>query len=100
MAREYCIEAVTERQTVRPVGGEITAAPSSRQKPGLPSSVSKSRLAIRKNGSPKKLPPKGVAIMSLMEGVVFSPPSSQSTLPALLYRNDSQKLRPADRARP
>ena len=39
---------------LKPVGGEITAAPSSRQNPGVPSSPSSNRLAIRKSGSPKK----------------------------------------------
>jgi hypothetical protein len=42
----------------------------------------------------------GVAIMSLIEGLVVSPPISQKKLPAALYRNDSQKVSPADRAKP
>src|ERR1700693_3862760 len=85
---------------LKPVGGESAAAPSSRQNPGGPPSFSSNRLAIRKSGSPKKLPAIGVVIWSLMEGGPVSPPSSQRTLPAVAYPNDSQKLRPVDRANP
>src|SRR5690242_13077206 len=85
---------------LKPVGGESTAAPSSRQNPGGPPSLSSNRLAIRKSGSPKKLPPIGVVIWSLMDGAPVSPPISQRKLPTAEYPNDSQKLRPADRAIP
>src|SRR5689334_25032796 len=85
---------------LNPVGGEMSAAPSSRQNPGGPSLSSNNKLAIRKNGSPINVPPIGVEIMSLMEGFVVSPAISHKKLPAALYRNDSQKLRPEERAKP
>jgi len=34
VAREHPFEPVAERERLKPVGGEITAAPSSRQNPG------------------------------------------------------------------
>jgi hypothetical protein len=47
---------------LKPVGGEITAAPSSRQNPGLSPPPSSSRLAIRNIASPTKVPPMPVAM--------------------------------------
>jgi hypothetical protein len=42
---------------LKPVGGERTAAPSSRQKPGFSPPPSSRRLAIRNAASPMKAPP-------------------------------------------
>src|ERR1043165_8006262 len=83
-----------------PVGGERAAAPSSRQNPGRRQSFSTKRLAIRKSGSPKKLPAIGVVIWSLMEGAPVSPPSSQRKLPTEAYAKDCKKLSPIDRGNP
>jgi hypothetical protein len=45
----------------------MTAAPNSRKKLGLPSLSSSSKLAMRKKGSPRKVPPIGVAIRGVRE---------------------------------
>ena len=42
---------------LNPVGGEISAAPSSRQNPGVSPPPSRSRLAMRNIASPTKEPP-------------------------------------------
>jgi hypothetical protein len=55
---------------------------------------------MRNSDSPKKLPPMLVAIWSFIDGAVVSPAISHSTLPPTVYPSDSQKDRPADRAKP
>src|SRR5450756_1595998 len=67
---------------LKPVGGDSTVAPSSRQNPGFSPPPSSSRLAIRKSASPKKAPAIPLENWSLMEGDVVSPPVSQRKLPA------------------
>ena len=47
---------------LNPVGGEMRAAPSSRQNPGVSPPPSSSRLAMRNNASPTKVPPMPVVI--------------------------------------
>ena len=84
MARKHGLEAVAEGKRLKPVGGEIAAAPNSRQNPGLLPSPSSNKPAIRNNTSPKKLPAMPLAIWSLVEGGVVSPYVSQRKLPALV----------------
>ena len=55
---------------------------------------------MRNSDSPRKLPPTPDAIWSLIDGLVFSPAISQAMLPAKVKPADSQKFRPAERAKP
>ncbi len=59
----------------------MTAAPSLRQNPGSPFPPSSNRVASRKSGSPRKVPPMPVVIWSLIEGGPVSPAISQRMLP-------------------
>ena len=54
---------------------------------------------VQAPGGPK-LPPSVVAIWSFNEGCVVSPAVSHSKLPPSVYRDDSQKLSPEERAIP
>ena len=69
---------------LNPVGGEMIAAPSSRQNPGFSPPPSSRRLAIRNAASPMNAPPIAVLMWSFSEGGVVSPAVSQSRLPPRL----------------
>src|SRR3972149_11096934 len=71
----------SKTRRLKPVEGCCAAATSSRQNPGFSPPPSSSRLAIRKSGSPKKDPAIPLAIWSLKEGSVVSPPVSHRKLP-------------------
>ena len=80
------------KRLIRP-GGEMDPCldDSRRENPGfLAIALSLARLAIRKSASPKKVPPIPLAIWSLMEAGVFSPPISQRKAAHIRVRNDSQ----------
>jgi hypothetical protein len=68
----------------------MTAAETSRQNPGVPFAFSSTRLDMRNNDSPRKVPPIPLAIWSFLEGRVVSPAISHITLPAKVYPSDSQ----------
>jgi hypothetical protein len=82
MAAEHGVEAIAEGEPIDPVDGDKSAAPSSRQNPGVPSACSSNRLAMRNSGSPRNVPPMPVAIWSFLDDGVASPAISQSALPA------------------
>ena len=55
-----------------PVGGEMQAATSSRKIPGFEPPPSSTRLAMRKSGSPRKLPPMPLAMWSFTLLIIYS----------------------------
>jgi hypothetical protein len=90
VAREDRLEALPERERLKPSDGEIAAAESSRNSGCAPLPRSSTRLAIRKSASPRNDPPIPLATWSFLEGRVVSPAISQNALPAKVYPSDSQ----------